>query len=68
MDNGCGIFVKIITNLWRNGLYRRFFGYIYRRFKYINDFFNISTYQQITTERGCSFRASSFYFIKQICF
>ncbi|KAA0802896.1 hypothetical protein DN398_12970 [Bacillus sp. JAS102] len=20
MDNGCGIFVKILTNLWRNGL------------------------------------------------
>ncbi|CCW04072.1 hypothetical protein EBGED10_7880 [Bacillus sp. GeD10] len=40
MDNGCGIFVKIVTNLWREEL---------------------STYQQITKERGCSKRASSFY-------
>ncbi|MBR9746788.1 hypothetical protein CWB32_23290 [Bacillus cereus] len=28
MNNGCGIFVKILTNLWRNRLYQRFFQYI----------------------------------------
>ncbi|QBM64605.1 hypothetical protein EWV32_30220 [Bacillus thuringiensis] len=47
MDNGCGIFVKIVTNLWRE---------------------EISTYQQITTKRGCSKRASSFYLLSKFVF
>ncbi|OUA12727.1 hypothetical protein BK772_01925 [Bacillus thuringiensis serovar finitimus] len=29
MDNECGIFVKIVTNLWRSGLFR----YIYHNKK-----------------------------------
>ncbi|ASZ19972.1 hypothetical protein CK938_26775 [Bacillus cereus] len=75
IDKRCGIFVKFLTNLWRNRLYRRFFGYIVHNFKYINDFFNISTfrqgistYQQITTKRGCSKRASSFYLLSKFVF
>ncbi|PEA11338.1 hypothetical protein COI75_00810 [Bacillus cereus] len=52
----CGIFVKILTNLWREGMNAS------------NDFCNISIYHHITTKRGCSKRASSIYLsIKQTC-
>ncbi|RVU62904.1 hypothetical protein BM74_18205 [Bacillus thuringiensis] len=61
MDNGCGIFVKILTNLWRNGLYQRFFQYIDVSTRDIDLSTNNDKKRMLKT-------SILFLFIKQICF